>query len=107
MVYIDNHCCHHRGETPPPEVKPFPMIPVPAARLNGNAPTQLLPTIGPKAVGKAEVEPRDPEPGEGLRRHRMDDDEDGADMKDVLLGALIGAALAIFVVGVLLILLIG
>ena len=95
VVYIENRCCHTQAPKVPPaigQVRPFVAPP-----LNGHvvAPTQLLPT----------VKPADPVEAEAVPRHRVDDEEDGTNMKDILLGCLIGAAVAIFVVGLLLILL--
>lgn len=107
MVYIEAGCCHRSEPSPKLTVKPFPISAPPSPSLNGNVPTQLLPTVKGKVFGKAEVAPLDPEPEPGPRRHRKDDDDDGTDMKDIFLGGLIGAALSIFVVGLLLVLLIG
>jgi hypothetical protein len=98
VVYIETRCCHTQ---PPQAPKPPPVLgqvrPFPVPSLNGHqvTPTQLLPT----------VKPGTPEAPEAVPRHRVDDDEDGTNMKDILLGSLIGAAVAIFVVGLLLILL--
>lgn len=92
LVVIEHRCCHHQEPKPLPrlEVKPFPV-----PQVNGHMPaTQLLPMV------------RAGNPDEGEARHRKGED-DGTDMKDILLGSLIGAAAAIFVTGLLLIFLIG
>lgn len=67
--------------------------------------TQQLPQVraNGRFVGKAEAPLKDPEVEPSPRRHREDD---SLDMKDMTLGMLIGAAGAIFVVGLLLIFLI-
>lgn len=95
VVYIESRCCHSQAPKFPPAVAQVRPFPVPS--LNGHqvVPTQLLPAVKP-----VEVEPVEPAP-----RHRLDDEEDGTNVKDILLGCLIGAAVAIFVVGLLLILL--
>ena len=89
LVVIEHRCCHHQ-ELPKPqprlELKPFP-VPSPNGHVT---PTQLLPAVRP---GNAD---------EGEPRHRKDGG-DGTDMKDILLGCLIGAAAAIFVMALLLI----
>lgn len=95
VVYIENRCCCQHQQKPPPrmDLKPF-LLPSP----NGSVPqTQLLPTV---KAGKADD-------GEAEARHRKGEDDDGTDLKDILLGCLIGAAAAIFVTGLLLIFLIG
>lgn len=93
VVYIENRCCHQDGQKPLLPQRPFVAPP-----LNGHqvAPTQLLPTVKPGVPVEADAAPR----------HRLDGEKDGTDMKDILLGCLIGAAVAIFVIGLLLILVI-
>lgn len=91
VVYIETRCCHMGAPKRPPSGS----FPVPS--LNGHqvAPTQLLPTVRP---GDGE--------GPEAARHRKDGEDEGGDgMRDFVLGGLVGAALAIIVIGLLLILL--
>lgn len=107
VVYIES-CCHTH-ETPPAQgvaLRPFTAVNGKGAIFGtgAGAVTQQLPQVrlNGSFVGKAEA-PRKEEAEDTPRRHREDD---GIDMKDMTLGALIGAAGAIFVVGLLLIFLI-
>jgi hypothetical protein len=75
-----------------------PFSPPPPPKLNGHQviPTQILPTVKARAPVN---EPDDPR-----ARHRMgDDDGESLNVKDMFLGGLIGAGVAIFVVGLLLV----
>lgn len=104
VVYIEAYCRAH--DAPPPPAEAVPLRPL--SSLNGKgsffgtgAVTQVLPQVRVNGsyVGKVEA------PEVETPRHRDAEDE-GIDMKDLTLGALIGAAGAIFVVGLLLIFLI-
>lgn len=104
VVYIEAHCRVHDSLPPPAEA--VPLRPLPSLNGKGSffgtgSVTQVLPQVRVNGgyVGKAEV----PQPDVESPRHAEDE---GIDMKDMTLGVLIGAAGAIFVVGLLLIFLI-
>lgn len=93
VVYIEA-CCRHEKK-PPPVVR---------AERNGRPPsvsveeiTQLLPQVEKKAPKVATLEP-----AKVSTRHR---DDGGINMSDLTLGALIGAGTAVFLLGLLMVLL--
>jgi len=101
VVYVSSACCHHPPQQPP-KVNLAPFFPPPPPKLNGHVvPTQILPTV----KGRAPV--NDPDLDDPPARHRIGDDDEGLNMRDMLLGALVGAGLAIFVIGLLLVWLVG
>lgn len=103
VIRIETFCCQERYR----EMK----VAVPAVRPLPDFQTQLLPQVNKQVNGKvfgtAVVPELDPETvieeRVSRRRHRKDDEDEGrVDMKDLVLGGLVGAAVAIFVAGLLL-----
>lgn len=118
VVYIEAGCCLQRHEAPPAEVEELRLAPFDPLKVpNGNGSvTQLLPQVRrPEATGvvyRTVVESAAPIGDTDRRRHRKgdpedDEPEDGLRAKDLVLGAMIGAALTVFLSGLLIVWLIG
>lgn len=108
IIRIETFCCQERYR----EMK----VAVPSVRPLPDFQTQLLPQVNRQLNGKVfgSAPVPDPEPEAIIaervsrRRHRKDAEDAGSiDVKDLFLGGLIGAAVSIFVAGLLVALFIG
>lgn len=109
VVYVQGCCCKRQAPPVDPLVRSFADLPPPVVQpeRNGHG-------VYPAAVGKvvrpgAETQPLPiigkREESAKPRRHREEDDDGGLDVKDLALGALVGAGGAIFMVGLLMVVL--